>query len=81
MRHWRNSIARHATGQLDHAWESKPGHERVAHDGVRTSHRQRCDHHLGRCERELRTERDDADNGARPFGIHPIAGQRSRYFL
>ena len=33
-------IARHATRQFDHARESKPGNERIPHDGLRGSGRQ-----------------------------------------
>jgi Fumarase len=70
----------HATGQLDHAGKSKPSDGRIAHDGVRTSDRQRRDNHLGRRERKLRAERDDAGDGARHLGIHPVAGERVDIF-
>ncbi len=66
-------------GSSDHAGKGKPGNGRIAHDGVRTSDRQRRNNQLGRRERKLRAQCDDASDGARHPGIHPITGERGGY--
>ena len=64
LRDRRDSIARDATGQLDHAGQGQPGHVRIAHDGLRAGDRQRQLHHLGGRERQFRAQRHDAGDGA-----------------
>ena len=41
LRYRRDSVARNATGQLDHAGKSEPGHVRIDDDGLRAGDRQR----------------------------------------
>jgi len=74
---WLSSGPRCGIG--DHAGKGKSSDGRIDDDGVCTSNRQRRDNYLGRRERKLRAERDDAGDGARYSGIHPVARERGGY--
>ena len=69
----RDPPARPAAGVEHHARQGQPGAARGDADGLRAGHRQRRDHRLRRRGRQLRAQRDDAGDGARPARVDPPA--------
>src|SRR5581483_9872531 len=68
------STSANSTRQFDHAWEGQSGVVRIGDDGMRAGDWQRRDDYLGRRQRQLRAQRNDAGNGAQsPESIRLLA--------